>query len=166
MTVGVLSTTFVLAVLLHNAEEAIFLPAWSQHAARWHRPVGRSEFRFAVTALSLLLVVVAAFAIHQGPNSLSAYLFFGYVFAMTANAIVPHLAATLALRRYMPGTASGLLLNLPIGIYLLHEAVVQRWVAPSSLLWVAPAVGIALAASIPLFLAVGRLLSSTSNRPA
>lgn len=166
MTLGALSTTFVLAVLLHNSEEAWLLPAWSRHAGRLYRPVGRAEFRLAVALFSALMVAVAALAFRQGPRSLGAYLFFGFVFAMAANAVVPHLALTLALRRYMPGTATGLLLNLPLGASLLQDAFRQHWIAFGRFLWVAPAVGMALVATIPLLLAAARLLLGSAAQEA
>ena len=164
MTLGALSIAFVLAVLLHNSEEALFLPAWLLRQTRWHRPVGRGEFRFAVATLSVLLVVVAGLAFVQGPESPGSYLFFGFVFAMAANAVVPHLAATIALHRYMPGTATGLLLNLPIGVYLLHDAFGRGWISAPSFFWVAPTVAITLVVSIPLLLATGRMLSGIAAR--
>ena len=33
---------FALVVTLHNLEEAIWLPDWSQTAGRWHSPVSRN----------------------------------------------------------------------------------------------------------------------------
>lgn len=164
MTLGALSIFFVVAVLMHNTEEALFLPAWSVHAARWYRPVDPLAFGFAAAALSLLLVVVALLAFRRGPNSVAAYLFFGYVFAMVANALVPHLVATLALRKYMPGTATGLLLNVPVGLYLLHEALSQGWVDGRIFLWAAPAVAVGLVVSIPVFLALGRVSMAALHR--
>jgi hypothetical protein len=85
---------------------------------------------------------------------------------MAANAVVPHLAVTLALRRYMPGTATGLLLNLPLGAYLLHEAFGQHWIAAGLFVWVAPAVSLALVAGIRPLLASARMLSSEPSHRA
>jgi len=151
-----LSCLFTLGVLAHNTEEALFLPAWSRTAGRWHAPVGRREFIFAVAVLSILLVALAAAALSSQPRSVWAYAFSGYVFAMVANVIVPHAAGTLALRRYMPGTATALLFNLPLGILFLREAISQGFVAWRTLMWVAPATAIAIVASIPLLFAIGR----------
>jgi len=65
---------FVFAVAVHNLEEAIWLPAWSQMTGRWHRGVGNAEFRFAVTLLTLLAVIAAWLATVQGRTSFGAYL--------------------------------------------------------------------------------------------
>jgi len=51
---------FPVAFALHNAEEALFLPLWSQTAGTYHKPVGRFEFRFAVATLTILGFAVTA----------------------------------------------------------------------------------------------------------
>ena len=38
---------------------------------------------------------------------------------MSMNSIFPHLVATIVLKKYAPGTFTGLFLNLPIGIYIV-----------------------------------------------
>ena len=158
MTLPVLAALFIGGVLLHNAEEARWLPAWSGRAGRWHPKVGPREFRFAVTVLSAILVAVALAAASEGPGSAAAYLFFGYVFAMAANAVMPHLVGSLATRSYMPGTGTGLGLNLPVGAWLLQRGLAEGWVALGTLAWVAPAVALSLVAAIPLLFALGRRL--------
>ncbi|MGE0315438.1 MAG: HXXEE domain-containing protein [Lautropia sp.] len=156
MTLTVLAAIFIACVLLHNVEEALLLPAWTARHPRWHPRVGASEFRFAVAILSVALVATALAAALRGPQSAAAYLVFGFVFAMAINAVFPHLAASLAVRDYMPGTATGLLLNLPVGGLLLHRALGEQWVSLRHMLWVAPAVSLALVASIPLLFSLGR----------
>lgn len=160
MSLPLLVALFVAAVLLHNAEEAIWLPAWSKHAGRWHPGVGPVEFRFAAVLLSVLLIASAVAGIASGPRSAAAYLLFGYVFAMTANAVVPHAAVTLASRRYMPGTATGLALNLPLGCLVLRSALADGWVSLRAIAVVAPAVTVVLILAIPLLFSLGRLLFS------
>ena len=49
---------FLLGFSLHNIEEALWLPAWSKHARKYHKEVSPNEFRFAViivTAIGYLL---------------------------------------------------------------------------------------------------------------
>ena len=158
MSLVALSWLFTFGVVMHNTEEAIFLPAWSKTAGRWHAPVGSREFIFAVTVLSLVLVALAAGAISAGSKSIWAYAFTGYAFAMVANVFVPHVVGTIALRRYVPGTGTALLLNLPLGGLFLHQAVVQGFVAWGTIAWVAPVTAVAIVASIPALFAIGRWL--------
>ena len=42
---------------------------------------------------------------------------------MVANVIFPHLIATIVLKKYAPGTITGILLNAPIGIYILTRGI-------------------------------------------
>jgi hypothetical protein len=77
MTLAELGWLFTLGVLVHNAEEAVWLPAWSVQAGRWHAPVGAGEFRFAVGVLTLFFVLAAAWASMGGAGSFPAYLMAG-----------------------------------------------------------------------------------------
>jgi hypothetical protein len=157
MGFAALDVGFCAAVTVHNVEEALFLPNWSRSAARFHTPVAAFEFRFAVAALTLMAYACAALA--AAGSAIGAYLVCGYALAMAANAFVPHLVATLALRRYAPGTATGLLLNLPIGAALIAAAVAEGRVAWPTFLWAGPATTIALLGAVPGLLALGRALS-------
>jgi hypothetical protein len=51
---------FPIAVTPHNLEESIWLRIWSETAAKWHRPVGAREFRFAKAVLTTLAFAVTA----------------------------------------------------------------------------------------------------------
>lgn len=154
-----LAAAFVAVIALHNLEEAIWLPAWSRQAGGWHAPVGAREFRFAVAILSLAAAVAAALALWQGPESFGAYVLTGYALAMLANVAAPHLAATIATQRYMPGTATAVLLNLPVTALLLRTAFVEGWVSTPTFLWAGPAVVVAIVAAIPLLFWLGRMLA-------
>ena len=96
MSLGGLSLLFIGAVLLHNTEEALRLPRWSTRGLSWYPRLTRRPFVFAVCVLSLVLIACAAAAAWAGPDSVAAYLFVGYAFAMAANAVVPHLVGSLA----------------------------------------------------------------------
>lgn len=156
---GGLAAAFVIAVALHDLEEAVWLPAWSANAGAWHRPVGAFEFRFAVAFLAFAAAAAAVLALLQGLGSVGAYLLAGYALAMLANVFVPHVAATILMRRYMPGTATGLALVLPLSAALLSMAFAEGWVSWPVFAFAGPAVAAGLALSIPLLFAVGRRLS-------
>lgn len=149
---------FTCGVLAHNAEEALHLPAWSRHAGRFHRPVAAPVFRCAVIFLSLLFVLVTAAASVTAPAGLAAYLMAGYALAMVLNVFVPHLLATALTRTYMPGTATALVFNLPLGILYLSRALAERQVLVPTFYWAGPAVVIALLALLPGLFAIGRWL--------
>jgi hypothetical protein len=115
---------FLLGFSLHNLEEALWLPQWSKYARKYHKEVSKNEFAFAViivTAIGYLLTF--QYFIFAPSSSLSRYVYLGFILMIVANVIFPHLIATLVLKKYAPGTITGMLLNAPIGIYILARGV-------------------------------------------
>lgn len=165
MSLAVVGWLFTAGVLAHNLEEAIGLPAWSLSASRWYRPVGSSEFRFTAAVLSAALIAVAAAAALSRPGSVAAYLMAGYVLAMVLNTFVPHVLASLIMRKYMPGTATALLFNFPLGLRYLERALSEGSVEPRVFMWVGPIVAVAIVVSLPVLFALGRRLFPASTRP-
>jgi hypothetical protein len=147
---------FVLALTVHNIEEAIYLPAWSKHAERWHRPVNAAEFRFAVTVITVAAYVLSGLVTIMGKQSVPAYLMAGVAFTMLLNIVIPHGAATLLLRRYAPGLATALLLNLPASAALLYVGFQSDYISLPQFLWSAPLVALAIVGSLPLLFWIGR----------
>ena len=143
------------------------MPGWSKHAGRYHVPVSARQFRFAVLVLTLLAWVIVGWSALG--SSFAGYLVSGYALAMLVNVVFPHLAATFAMRRYAPGTATAVLLNLPVtALCWLGAAVVlagrDRWplreqgfaeekLDPDTFLWAGPLVAITIAMSIPVLFA-------------
>lgn len=115
---------FLLGFTLHNIEEALWLPRWSRYAKKYHKEVGEKEFRFTVIVVTAAGYLITLQHLILGPDSvISQDIFLGFVLVMACNAIFPHLMASIVLRRYAPGTLTGLLLNLPIGLYLLARNI-------------------------------------------
>ena len=158
MSFPVLAWMFVVAIAIHNTEEAIWLPAWSRHAGRWRISVGAREFRLALLVLTILAAVAVVLTIAQGKQSPGAYLLCGYALAMLVNVAVPHLLATLSMRRYAPGTATAVILNLPATWMLLRTALAEGWVDGGTFTWVGPLVALGIAASVPALFRLGRAL--------
>ncbi|MGV8081126.1 MAG: HXXEE domain-containing protein [Syntrophales bacterium] len=151
---------FPVAVTVHNLEEAVLLPAWSQRAGRWHRPVEPFAFRFAVAVLTVLAYAATAWSAAGGAESIGAYLLSGYALAMLLNVFLPHLLATVALRRYVPGLATALLCNLPVTAGLLQAAFAEGYVKLPTFAYYAVPVCLGLVASIPFLFAVGRRIKA------
>ena len=156
MNFPLLSGLFAGAITLHNLEEALWLPRWSQSAGRWHHPVGAREFRFEVGVLTALAYVATGLSVVGGKESVGAYFIAGYALAMLLNVFFPHLLATLIMRRYAPGTATALLLNLPATLLLLIGGFQQGYIRLSTFMWAGPLVVAAILGSIPLLFAIGR----------
>jgi hypothetical protein len=158
MSLIVIGWIFTLVVLVHNAEEAFYLPALSLYAGRFHPPVSPPVFCCAVVLLSAIFIAITAVASFSPPTSLGAYLMAGYVLAMVLNVFIPHVAATIFMRRYMPGTATAVLLNLPLGLLYLYRAVAEQSIRFPVFYWAGPLVVVAIAALLPGLFALGRKL--------
>ena len=131
MALPLLGWLFALGVVAHNAEEAWLLPSWPLRPRFRRMAVGAGAFRFAAAVLSFVALLAAWLASAGGAHSLGAYFIAGYAAAMLLNVLVPHVAATVALRAYAPGTATALLCNLPLGGWLVYRSLAERWIEPS-----------------------------------
>lgn len=158
MSLVQLGWLFTIGVLAHNAEEALLLPSWSRQAGRWHRPVSDNQFRFSVSVLSAALLILMSAASFSMPRSVAAYLITGCAFTVLLNVAAPHLVASIAMGKYMPGTATAVLLNLPLGGVFLYRALADGYVDPRSFVWSGPLTALSIVASIPALFALGRRL--------
>ena len=162
MSLTTIGWLFTCGVLAHNTEETLYLPAWSLRAGRFYKPVSVSVFRFATILLSGLFVIVTAVASFTQPAGLAAYLMAGYVLAMVLNVFVPHILATILMRRYMPGTVTALLFNFPLGLLYLARALAEQHIQLPTFYWAGPVVVAAMLALLPVLFAVGRKLHATT----
>ena len=160
MDFNLLIWLFAMAITVHNFEEAIWLPAWSKTAGRFHHPIGIFEFRFAVIVLTVMAYIAAALTMIGGKGSIGAYLISGYALAMLINVVFPHLLATLVMRRYAPGTATAIALKLPITSMLLYQSFKEGFIDKSEFIYVGPLVVVGILLLIPGLFFMGRVLSS------
>jgi hypothetical protein len=146
---------FPLAVTLHNGEEAIWMPGWDfRHATQLPAQApGAAEIRSALVVLTVAAIAVTYLSARKGPNSIWAYLLFGYIVAMLVNVFVPHVPATLVFRAYTPGVVTAVLINLPVMSLLALRAVGERWVSGKKAVAFGVGVPIGLGSIILLVLA-------------
>ena len=151
---------FPIAFAIHNVEEAIWLPAWSKSAGRFHKPVGAFELIFALIVLTMLSLVFTAAFYLGGCRSAGAYLFFAFNLGMLVNVLFPHLAATIALKRYCPGLLTGVVVLSPTTVSVLLSGYARGcFSAPTLCLVTIPVAGV-LVGSIPLLFRIGRFLQT------
>jgi hypothetical protein len=159
MNFRTLEWLFPIVVTLHNTEEAIWLPGWSKRVGFWKTSVSPGVFRFAVAILTVLAFAVTCLSAQSGKQSIWTYLAFGYMAAMLVNVLLPHLAATLARRSYMPGVATGVALNLPVLSFLVVMALREGYVSGGKAAVYSVIVAGLLVASIPALFKIGRVLN-------
>ncbi|MCW8824534.1 MAG: HXXEE domain-containing protein, partial [Ignavibacteriaceae bacterium] len=75
-----------------------------------------------VTIIGYLVTV--AEIIDNTHGSIYSYIYLGFVGMMGLNTILPHLAATILLKKYAPGLITALLLNLPLSIIIIARYIV------------------------------------------
>ena len=161
MSLTVLGWLFTFGVLVHNTEEALYLPAWSMRAGRWYKPIAAPVFRFAVILLSGIFIAVTIAASLSRPGGIALYFMAGYVLAMLLNVFMPHVLATVLMRKYMPGTATAVLLNLPLGLLYLHQILEEQSIKLHVFYWAGPLIVVAIVASMPLLFTLGRKFRAT-----
>ena len=155
---------FILAITLHNLEEAIWLPQWSRTGGKWHPRVGDFEFRVAVVILTVTAIVFAVASTVGGKESWGTYAVTGYAFAMLLNVFSPHVLVTVVTPRYMPGLATAVLAVLPTTGYLVSIALAQDYVRTPQFFGWAALMTVGLLASIRPLFALGRRLGAGSKR--
>lgn len=112
---------FGIGVTLHNLEEAVFLASWNRaHLKWWFTP--NSKIYWALTSLVSVVIWVAVVGVRVSPESTHwQCALAGFAMAMAINAVLPHFVISIVKRSYSPGAGTGMLLNLPLGILLVHE---------------------------------------------
>jgi hypothetical protein len=149
---------FPLAITLHNIEEALWLPQWSKHAARFHPPVEAREFHFALIIITALAYLATFLTLLFPDIAFLKWIFYGTLGVMIINAIFPHLVATIVLKRYAPGLFTGIFLIIPINSLLIYRAINAQIITGIQTIIATVFVGIVLIIAIPLLFKTGRKL--------
>jgi hypothetical protein len=113
------------------------------------------EFRFVLALLTAAAWVVTYLSWRNGPQSVWAYLLFGYMIAMLVNVMVPHVPSVFVFREYVPGVVTAVLLNLPVLTLLSTRALRARYVAGRRALWFGVGVPAGMAVLIVLLAVIG-----------
>lgn len=150
-----LALFFCFAITLHNIEEAIWLPKWSQQPSKFQKSVSSSEFHFAVIVITAFAYLSAFGYVYRPELTLTKWIFIGFLGSMILNAIFPHLMATILMKKYAPGLLTGLLLNIPINSLIIHHMFVEDLIVWKELILATLIVGMTLLALIPLLFRAG-----------
>ncbi len=151
---------FLLGFTLHNIEEALWLPKWSVTAGKFHPVVKANEFHFALICVTVIgYLITFQFMLFGANSEISEYSYFGFLLMMSMNSIFPHLVSAIVTKKYAPGLLTGLLLNLPIGFYIVFGEYQQRITDIKLILGFVLVSVIVLSLLKPLFKIGGRIIS-------
>jgi hypothetical protein len=151
---------FLLAITLHNLEEALWLPTWSKYALNFHKPVRKNEFYFALIIITSIAYLSTFFYLLLPNFNIAKYILVGFLGSMIFNAIFPHLVATVVLKKYAPGVITGVLLNVPINSLILYQFLRRGELTVIELLISTLLVGFMLLSLIPILFKVGRSVTN------
>lgn len=149
---------FCLAITLHNLEEALWLPQWSQMGLKFQKPITPIEFHFAVLIITALAYFVSFLFLSFPKSRIIKWTFIGFLGSMIFNAIFPHIIATILLKTYAPGLVTAVTLNIPINIIFLYRLHKQNLIRVIEIVIATVVVGILLLAVIPILFAFGGTL--------
>lgn len=149
---------FPLVITIHNLEEAIWLPGFTQTVKSISYPVDKHEFHFAIFVLTAAAYIIAFLSRLGGKESIATYLLTGYAAGMLINVFIPHIAVTLLLGKYMPGLITALLLNLPATFILIYTAIKQNHVKLKQFIAAGVFTSVILLISLPFLFFAGKLI--------
>ena len=127
-----LCLVFAFGCTIHNLEEAILLPAWAKKNISNLPFVPNATIYWILTTIISIFIWLAVWAaLTFSDNQMLQSLLLAIALSMAINAIFPHLAISLIKKSYAPGTLSGVLLNMPIGVaiifYRIGAGFVPNW---------------------------------------
>lgn len=151
---------FIAAFIIHNTEEALYLPKWSKAAGKFHKPVGPFEFRFALLVITAIAFVITLYFCFNGKQSFACSLYFSFNFGMFLNVFFPHLAGTIVMKRYTPGLLTGVFLILPATSFILIYGHNNGYYSFPEILYITIPFAILMTASIPLLFRIGKYIQN------
>jgi Protein of unknown function with HXXEE motif len=129
-----------LAFAIHNAEEATaaprllnFMQSIGPMAFRaFYEGITASELRASLVVLTLLGIIITAFAVRSPHRPPRAYAMLVFAAVIALNALA-HVALSGIYRAYMPGLVTALLVTMPVGVMIFFRARRDAWVVHSVL---------------------------------
>lgn len=162
MTPAALYWLFTLALAVHSIEEGLFLPAYTASGSRLAGRITPFALRFVLVALTAGIFMLSALAAAGIDHA--AELLAGFAAVMVINALVPHLALSVAFRSYAPGTGTAVCLVVPLSLLVIANNFAAGLLTMGSLLGATVGVAAALLVIIPLLFWVGRLVERRLSR--
>jgi len=115
-------TLLIVAFLVHNCEEAIMMNGKAAESpVEVIKPLTYSQFLFAVSFLSIIVLAIYIFAIKTRNNKTYLFISMAIAAGLLINAFIPHIVVALYTLNYTPGLVTAVLFILPISMLLLSK---------------------------------------------
>ncbi len=145
--------------MLHNLEEGALIGLWQPRAGRWRHPVSPGAFRFAVAVVTVEGLALVETSRRAPAKSRRRGLASGLAVLLLGNVAAPHLAATLARRRYSPGVVTAVAVNLPVSVGVVRHGARNGWFDRAAVKASSALVVGGVVAQLPVLFAVGKRLA-------
>ncbi|CAM4295736.1 MAG: HXXEE domain-containing protein [Paenibacillus macerans] len=156
---------FIVAFVIHDLEEIIWVEPWMKKNARRVAPALPLRMRpafekmsrltssqFAVAVLMEFIIFIPFTYIAAEKGRFFMFLAFNTLFFLH---VFTHLGQSLYLRKYTPGVVTAVLVVLPYTVYLFSRLLGEKWVTWGEILFSVP-VGFILAPCVLLGHELGR----------
>ncbi len=150
-------------LLIHNGEEYIFANRLADIVAGCGLDLPLTRFRIALVIVTLAGLALIPVKLAELPAA--DPLLAGSALIMLANVFIPHLAATLVLRRYTAGVVSAVFLMAP-GCTLILQAALGAGLSSRDVFFAALALAVPLLLFLWLFIGSGLRRNASSGPPA
>lgn len=146
---------FLLGFTIHNIEEIMLFPKWNTQNKKFSRNISVHQFKFAAIVITVIGYLLFAQYLFLYPKyNFSKILYLSFVAMMILNVVFPHLLATIITKKYAPGLASAILLNLPLGMYvLIKNTNIQKDISPLMITTIILSISIIILIQILIFIA-------------
>ncbi|MBL0265058.1 MAG: HXXEE domain-containing protein [Leptospiraceae bacterium] len=114
---------FLLGFSLHNIEEALWLPQWSQNILAFINQCQIMNFFAVIMVTAIGYLFTFQYFVFGSTYAIAKFAYLGFILMMVFNTFFPHILSTIYLKKYAPGTLTALLLNFPIGSYLIFKEI-------------------------------------------
>ena len=112
----------IVSFIFHNIEEAISICSYPiQSPISFIKPASCSQFLWAVSIMSLIVVVLFIAAIRTKQHAFNLFISTAIASGLVLNVFIPHIAAAIYSLNYTPGLVTAVLLNLPLGFITLFK---------------------------------------------
>jgi hypothetical protein len=112
---------------VHNLEEVYSMKKWPRKTSLpFQVEVKNNQFVIAVSILTAFVFIITFWGINQTKYDFGIAVILAIQAIVFINSIFPHIFVALLHRKYNPGLATSIFINIPFSVYLFRQALVEK----------------------------------------